>query len=203
MEIFTPELRPLPAAGPVIGRQLAKLLETRNIGYHPNSVLKRVDGNRVVFEGSGEMSYDLLYAVPPHVCPKPIVEAGLTDSSGWVPVNPQTLTTKYEHVYALGDIASVQTAHGHVPFLPKAGIFARGQAIVLAENLAASINGSNADRRVWDGVGYCYLATGMEQAAYLQGSFLSNPPKLEFHTPSQKWYMDRLGFEKEMLHGKF
>ncbi len=201
VQIFTPELQPLPAAGPVIGRQMLKLLENRGLSYKPKTILKRIEKNRIIFD-NGEAQYDLLYAVPPHVCPKPIVEAGLTDSSGWVPINPQTLTTKYENVYGLGDVTSVETAHGHVPFLPKAGVFALGQAEVLADNLAAKIAGES-QTTSWNGNGHCFLATGGEEAAFLQGSFLSNPPRLEFHTPSQKWYQDRLTFEKEVLHGKF
>ena len=201
VQIFTPEPQPLPAAGPVIGRQMLKLLENRGVSYNPKTVLKRVEKSRIVFD-NGEAEYDLLYVVPPHTCPKPIVEAGLTDSSGWVPINPQTLTTKYENVYGLGDVTSVETAHGHVPFLPKAGVFAIGQAEILADNLAAKITGENRTS-TWNGNGHCFLATGGEEAAFLQGSFLSNPPRLEFHTPSQKWYQDRLTFEKEVLHGKF
>jgi len=201
VQIFTPEPQPLPAAGPVIGRQMLKLLENRGVSYNPKTVLKRVEKSRIVFD-NGEAEYDLLYVVPPHTCPKPIVEAGLTDSSGWVPINPQTLTTKYENVYGLGDVTSVETAHGHVPFLPKAGVFAIGQAEILADNLAAKITGENRTS-TWNGNGHCFLATGGEEAAFLQGSFLSNPPRLEFHTPSQKWYQDRLTFEKEILHGRF
>ena len=201
VQIFTPEPQPLPAAGPVIGRQMLKLLENRGVSYNPKTVLKRVEKSRIVFD-NGEAEYDLLYVVPPHTCPKPIVEAGLTDSSGWVPINPQTLTTKYENVYGLGDVTSVETAHGHVPFLPKAGVFAIGQAEILAGNLAAKITGENRTS-TWNGNGHCFLATGGEEAAFLQGSFLSNPPRLEFHTPSQKWYQDRLTFEKEILHGRF
>ena len=201
VQIFTPEPQPLPAAGPVIGRQMLKLLENRGVSYNPKTVLKRVEKSRIVFD-NGEAEYDLLYVVPPHTCPKPIVEAGLTDSSGWVPINPQTLTTKYENVYGLGDVTSVETAHGHVPFLPKAGVFAIGQAEILADNLAAKITGENRTS-TWNGNGHCFLATGGEEAAFLQGSFLSNPPRLEFHTPSEKWYQDRLTFEKEILHGRF
>jgi len=201
VQIFTPEPQPLPAAGPVIGRQMLKLLENRGVSYNPKTVLKRVEKSRIVFD-NGEAEYDLLYVVPPHTCPKPIVEAGLTDSSGWIPINPQTLTTKYENVYGLGDVTSVETAHGHVPFLPKAGVFAIGQAEILADNLAAKITGENRTS-TWNGNGHCFLATGGEEAAFLQGSFLSNPPRLEFHTPSQKWYQDRLTFEKEILHGRF
>ena len=201
VEVLTPEPQPIPASGPVIGRQMVKMLEAHRIGFKPKTTLKRVEKDRVLFD-EGESDYDLLYAVPPHVCPKPIVEAGLTDSSGWVPTNPQTLTTKFSDVYALGDAASIQTSHGHVPFLPKAGVFALGQAEVLAANLASKINGET-PTRTWDGTGHCYLATGGEEAAYLQGSFLSNPPRLEFHTPSQQWYQDRLTFEKETLHNRF
>jgi sulfide:quinone oxidoreductase len=180
---------------------MLKLLENRGLSYKPKTVLKRIEKDRIIFD-SGEAQYDLLYTVPPHVCPKPIVEAGLTDSSGWVPINPQTLTTRYENVYGLGDVTSVETAHGHVPFLPKAGVFALGQAEVLADNLAAKITGENRTTS-WNGNGHCFLATGGEEAAFLQGSFLSNPPRLEFHTPSEKWYQDRLTFEKEILHGRF
>src|SRR5438445_4930112 len=50
VQIFTPEPQPLPAAGPVIGRQMLKLLENRGVSYNPKTVLKRVANSRIVFD---------------------------------------------------------------------------------------------------------------------------------------------------------
>lgn len=195
IEFFTPEPNPFPAAGPIIGKQAEKLLASRGIHYHPKKKLAAVEKERVVFDDKEEVNYDLLFAVPPHRPPKPVVDAGLTDSSGWVPVNPQTLATKVENVYALGDVASIETPHGHVPFLPKAGVFAHGQGEVLANNLAVSITGKG-ERKAWDGLGSCFLEVSKSESAFLKGNFLSNPPRLEFHPPRRKWHFEKVVLEK-------
>ena len=44
---------------------------------------------------------------------------------GWIPVDPLTLETPFPGVYAVGDVTSVGT--------PKAGVFAEGQAAVVAD----------------------------------------------------------------------
>ncbi|HZD12120.1 MAG TPA: FAD/NAD(P)-binding oxidoreductase, partial [Candidatus Binatus sp.] len=62
--MFTPEPQPLPAAGPVIGRQMVKLLDNRGIVFKPKTTLKRVEKDRVIFDGI-DSPWDLLYAVPP------------------------------------------------------------------------------------------------------------------------------------------
>ncbi len=197
-QFFTPEGSPLPAAGPVLGKQVERMLTQRGIQYHPKKKLVRVEKTKAVFEDKTEIAYDLLFAVPPHKCPKPVVDAGLTDSSGWVPVNPQTLATKFEDVYAVGDVTAVETPHGHVPLLPKAGVFAWGQAETVANNLAVSITGKG-ERKAWDGIGECFLETSKSEGAFLRGSFLSNPPRLEFHPPRRKWHLEKVKFEKFWL----
>jgi sulfide:quinone oxidoreductase len=202
MRFFTPEKQPVPAAGPVLGKQVEKMLTSRGIEYHPKKELAEVKQDRVVFRDGEEMSFDLLTAVPPHRCPKPVVDAEMVDGSGWVPVNPQTLATKFENVYAVGDVTTIETPHGHVPFLPKAGIFAESQAEVVANNIACSITGKG-ERKVWDGSGYCFLGVSKSESAFLQGSFLSNPPRLEFHPPRRKWYLDKVAFEKNWMTRKF
>ncbi len=202
MEFFTPEPYPTPAAGPVIGKQVERLLAKRGIVYHPKKKLAKVEPSKVVFDDKDEIPYDLLLAIPPHRCPKPVVDAGLTDSSGWVPVNPYMLATKFEGVYALGDVAAVETPHGHGPFLPKAGVFAHGQAEVLANNLAVSITGRG-ERKRWDGSGACFLEVSRGESAFLKGNFLSNPPRLEFHPPRRKWHLEKVVFEKYWMHKFF
>ncbi len=198
IRFFTPEALPVPAAGAVIGKQVERLLASRGIEYHPKTRLVRVEEKNAVFEGGLEIPYDLLITVPPHVCPRLVVDAGLTDSSGWVPVNPNTLATKHEDVYAIGDIAAVETPHGHAPFLPKAGVFAQGQAEVVANNIAVSITGKGQNRQ-WDGTGSCFLDVNRSESAFLRGTFLSNPPKLEFHPPRRKWRLERVKLEKQWM----
>ena len=53
---------------------------------------------------------------------------------GWVPVDPRTLETSYPDVYAVGDVTSVGT--------PKAGVFAEGQAGVVADAIIAQARAS-------------------------------------------------------------
>jgi len=202
VRFFTPEKQPVPAAGPVLGKQVEKMLTSRGIEYNSKKELAEVKQDRVLFKDGGEMGFDLLMAVPPHRCPKPVVDADMVDVSGWVPVNPQTLATKFEGVYAVGDVTTIETPHAHVPFLPKAGIFAEGQAEVLANNIAFSITGKG-ERKAWDGSGYCYLGVSKSESAFLQGSFLSNPPRLEFHPPRRKFYLDKVALEKNWMTRKF
>ena len=202
IQFFTPEKQPVPAAGPVLGKQVEKMLVSRGIEYFPRKELAEVKRDHVMFKDGGEMRFDLLMVVPPHRCPKPVVDAEMVDESGWVPVNPQTLATKFENVYAVGDVTTIETPHGHMPFLPKAGVFAEGQAEVVANNIARSITGKG-ERKAWDGSGYCFLGVSRSESAFLKGSFLSNPPRLEFHPPRRKWYLDKVASEKNWMQRKF
>jgi len=202
IEFFTPEPHPAPAAGPVIGKQVERLLAAKGIVYRPKVKLSKVEKEKVVFEGKTELPYDLLIVVPPHKCPGPVVEAGLTDSSGWVPVSPQTLATRFERVYAIGDVTAIETPHAHVPFLPKSGSFALGQAEVVANNIAMSITGKG-ERKIWDGTGSCFLEVNRGESAMLRGEFLSNPPRLEFHPPRRKWQVEKTKLEEYWMKHRF
>ena len=194
IEFFTPEPYPAPAAGPVIGKQVERILAAKGIAFRPKVKLSRVDKDKIVFEGKTELPYDILIVVPPHKCPTAVIEAGLVDASGWVPVSPHTLATRFEKVYAIGDVTSIETPHAHVPFLPKSGSFTLGQAEIVANNIAMSINGKG-ERKTWDGTGSCFLEVHKGESAMLRGAFLSNPPRLEFHPPRRKWQLEKTKLE--------
>jgi len=198
IQMFTPEPHPVPAAGGVIGKQVQRLLDSRGIKYLPKTKLARVEKDKLSFEDGSEMRYDLFVGIPPHRAPKIVVDAGLAEPSEWIPVNPYTLATRHEDVYAIGDVASIDTPHGHMPFLPKAGVFAQGHAEIVANNIAVSVTGKG-QLTQWDGRGACHLQVSKSEAAFLQGSFLSNPPKLEFYPPSRKWFLDKVKREKSWL----
>ncbi|MDO8636419.1 MAG: FAD/NAD(P)-binding oxidoreductase, partial [Dehalococcoidia bacterium] len=105
--IYTPEPRPTPAAGPQMGEAVIGMMKEREIAYYPQQKLQKIDSGarKIVFEGR-EASFDLLVGIPPHMAPKVVRQAGLTDETGWIPVNLETLETTYPGVFALGDITS-------------------------------------------------------------------------------------------------
>jgi sulfide:quinone oxidoreductase len=203
IRFFTPEVLPLPSAGPDIGNGTLELMKSRGIDAKFKTKLTEVKPGQAVFDDGSIIPFDLLLAVPPHKCPQPVVEAGLTDQTGWIPVDPGTIRTKYDGVYAVGDIASVPTPSGFVPYLPKAGVFAHGQAELVAHNLAVEIRGRGA-KRAWDGSGSCFLMTGGAQAAFVKGTWYAIPhPDIKFHSPSRALYMQRVLFEKYWMHHWF
>lgn len=202
-EFFTPEGMPLPAVGPEIGSKVVELLKSRGIRYNPKLKVIEITNKKVRFEGGEAIPYDMLFCVPPHRAPKPIAEAGLTDETGWIPVNPRTLETKHKGVYAIGDVASVPTPKGYVPFLPKAGVFAHGQASTVANNITSEIKGRGKET-AWDGYGSCFLEVGRGRCAFVKGRFLTEPkPELEFHMPSRIWHMQKVLFEKYWMRHWF
>ncbi len=202
-EFFTPEGMPLPSAPPEVGAGVVDLFKSRGISFHPKLKVIEIAEKEVLFESGERIPFDLLFCVPPHKAPQLVIDAGLTDQTGWIPVNPTTLETGREDVYALGDVAAVPTPSGYVPFLPKAGVFAHGQAEVVANNVAVRINGKGRAKE-WDGHGACFLEVGGGKGAFLEGYFLAEPkPKLKFHNPSRKWHAEKVLFEKFWMHHWF
>ena len=202
-EFFTPEPMPVPAVGPEIGGKVLEFLRSKGIGYHPRMKAVEIRPGEVRFDGGDAIPFDLLFCVPPHVAPSVVVEAGLTDETGWVPVDPRTLETKHPGVFAVGDVASVPTPNGHVPFLPKAGVFAHGQAEVVASNLAREVSGRG-KKKEWGGEGSCFLEAGKGQSAFVKGVFLGDgKPEMEFHMPGRVWHMQKVLFERYWMRHWF
>ncbi len=203
IRFFTPEGLPLPSAGSDIGNGTLDLMKSRGIDVKFKVKLTEVKPGEAVFDDSSTIPFDLLLAVPPHKCPQPVVDAGLTDQTGWIPVDPATMRTKYDDVYAVGDVTSVPTPSGFVPYLPKAGVFAHGQAELVAHNIAVEIRGRGT-RKAWDGSGACFLMTGGPQAAFVKGTWYATPhPDIKFHPPSRALYMQRVLFEKYWMRHWF
>lgn len=203
IRFFTPEGHPLPSAGPDIGKGTLELLNSRGIDARFKVKLTEVRQNEAVFDDGSIVPFDLFFAVPPHKCPQSVVDAGLTDQSGWIPVDPTTMQTKHEEVYAVGDVTSVPTPSGYVPFLPKAGVFAHRQAEVVSHNIAVQINGKGT-ASAYDGSGECFLMTGGNRAGFVKGTWYAKPlPNIKFRRPSRALYAERVLFEKYWMRHWF
>jgi len=195
IDIYTPEPLPMPVAGPVLGRAVVDLLTQRGIGFHPQHKVTAIDpgGKRVRFEDGSEASYDLLIGIPPHEAPAAAKLSGLTNESGYIPVDPHTLQTAHPDVYALGDIAAIKLPSGMM--LPKAGVFAHGQAEALARSLAAKIRGRGTPQ-VFDGRGYCFLEAGSGKAGFASGAFYASPVSaVKLRRPGRLWHWGKILFE--------
>ena len=203
VDLYSPEPGPMPVAGPEVSRQVRELVESRGIGFHPEHVVTQVDpGARVIhFANGATAAFDLLAYVPPHRAPGVVTECGLTGESGWVGVDRQTLETRFPGVFAIGDITGIMLGIGKP--LPKAGVFAHGEAEVVAGNLVHEITGKGKPVR-FDGHGECFIETGDGRAGFGSGNFFAEPaPEIKLRQPSRTLHVGKVAFEKYWLYEWF
>ena len=123
---------PIPPS-PGASAALLAAFQEREIEWRPERMVTALDGDRgvAVLNDDETLPFDLFLGVPAHKAPSVVVEAGLT-VDGWIPVDPHTLKTAFPDIYAVGDVTSVGT--------PKAGVFAEGQASIVADQIIARIS---------------------------------------------------------------
>jgi sulfide:quinone oxidoreductase len=200
LAVYTPELKPMAGAGPKMGDAVIGMMKERDIKYYPQHKLQRIEhvDHKIIFEGV-EVPFDILVGIPPHAAPKVVHEAGLTDETGWIPVEIDTLETSYPNVFAIGDVTSIKQPNPTGLSVPKAGVFADEQSRVVAANIAAEIKGEDKSKR-FEGKGFCYIEVGNGQAAFGSGNFYSYPsPQVYLEPPSQKLHEERKSLELEQL----
>ena len=186
ISLVMPMGAPIPPS-PAASAALLEAFAERGIDWYPERLVRElVPDRRVVVFGDGtELGYDLFLGVPVHRAPEVVVESGLT-VDGWIPVDPLTLQTSFPGVYAVGDVTSVGT--------PKAGVFAEGQAAVVAGAISAQIRGGP-DAASYDGRGLCYLEFGHDQVAKVDVTFLSGQaPHGDMEGPSADLAVDKSAF---------
>ena len=104
-----------------------------------------------------------------------VESSGLT-VEGWIPVDTATFATRFPEVYAIGDVTSAP--------VPRAGVFAEGEAVTLAEHLIGKIRDGRAPSP-YAGVASCYVEFGAGLVARADVEFLTGPsPKGRFQPPS-------------------
>jgi len=203
IDVYTPEPGPMPVAGPEVSKQVRQMIESKGIVYHPEHSVTQVDAGkkRITFANGASAEFDLLVYVPPHRAPQVVKEAGLLGPSGWVTVDRATLATSFAGVFAIGDVTGIPLAIGKP--LPKAGVFAHGQAEVVARNIAAEINAAPASAR-YLGHGECFLETGAGRAGMGSGNFYAEPtPQIALRPAGRILHLGKLLYEKFWLYRWF
>jgi sulfide:quinone oxidoreductase len=186
---------PIPPS-PAASEALLAAFAERDIGWFPNRVVQGLDPERHVarLADGTELGYDLFLGVPVHRAPAVVVEAGMT-VDGWIPVDPLTLETRFPGVYAVGDVTSVGT--------PKAGVFAEGQAAVVADRILARARGE-AEVAEYGGRGVCYVEFGAGRVAEVAVTFLrGQAPFGDFVEPSEAIAADKVSFGADRVRRWF
>src|SRR3989339_352351 len=202
VNIFTPEPQPLPVAGPQLGQAVIDLITSKQINFYPLHRISSVDtiNKKLLFDNNNSYNFDLLITIPNHKSPKVVIESGLTNEAGWIPVDRNTLETKFENVFAIGDITTIPLPGRWSPDkpmnLPKAGVFAHSQATVVSDIISARLlnnkypGGFCAD-------GFCMLEAGEELAGFAYGNFYGEPtPDVKLKQLGNIWHISKVLFEK-------
>jgi len=199
IDLYAAEPGPMGVAGPEISSAVRGMVEQKGITYHPSHQIKSINSEKkeLLFNNGISVPYDLLIYVPPHQAPEVLQNSGLLNESGWIPVDRHTLETKFKSVYAIGDIAVIPLKLGKP--LPKAGVFAHGEADVVAQNIAHAWTGKG-QVRSFSGYGECFIETGDNKAGIGKGNFYAEPtPQIKMRSPSFTGHLGKVLFEKWWL----
>jgi sulfide:quinone oxidoreductase len=167
---------PVPPS-PETSAALQSAFAERDIALIPGRRVGAIDPLRSVatLDDGAELPFDLFLGVPKHRAPDVVIAGGMTED-GYVPVDVDTLKTRYPGVYAVGDVATAG--------VPKAGVFAEGAARIVAQTLIHELRGGEPPGRHL-GLGTCYIEFGKGRVGSVDIDFLSGPSRTgTFNQPS-------------------
>ncbi|HEX2230723.1 MAG TPA: FAD/NAD(P)-binding oxidoreductase, partial [Nitrososphaeraceae archaeon] len=195
LDVYGPTPIALPVAGSTVSRSVVELLNDNDVKFHPLHKLKKVlDKKLVEFENGAKTSFDLLIVIPPHQVPQVIKNSDLLGGGDqrWIKVDKFTLRTKYKNVFAIGDVMEIRLDNGIT--IPKAGIFAEGQAKVVSQQIIDEIrnnnnsNNSKKEHSTFDGKGYCFMEVGNKKAGYIEADLYNEGgPNVRLDPPSDEF----------------
>jgi sulfide:quinone oxidoreductase len=181
---------PLPSPvppSPETSEALLAAFAERDIAFLPGKRIASLDAGRrvTVLDDGTELPFEIFFGVPKHRAPEVVLQSGLAED-GYVPVDSRTLATRFPGVYAVGDVATVG--------VPKAGVFAEGQAKALAESLVAELR-AGGDGTGYEGRGSCYIEFGGGEVGRVDVDFLGGPkPTGTYHAPSRELVAEKQDF---------
>lgn len=202
IDVYAAEPAPMGVAGPEVSGAVKQLLAAKGIPYYPEHQVTAAENatRRLTFANGAVVEFDLLAYVPPHRPPRVVRDSGLVAESGWVSVDRHTLETRFPGVYAIGDVVAIPLTLGKP--LPKAGVFAHGEAEIVAKNIAHAITGQGTVQR-FNGYGECFIEIGGGKAGFGAGDFYAEPkPTVTLRMPSWRWHLSKVLFEKSWLYTK-
>ncbi|HKG40534.1 MAG TPA: FAD/NAD(P)-binding oxidoreductase [Nitrososphaeraceae archaeon] len=201
IDFYTPAPIALPVAGAKLSQDIVNLLNDNHINFHPLHKLKAVVDKEIIeFENGNKTNYDLLIGIPPHKVPTVIKSSGLVkEGQNWIDVDKFSLKTNYENVFAIGDVTEIKVDQ-MAAVIPKAGIFAEGQAKSVSHQIINEIANQSYNEK-YDGRGFCFMEIGSKKAGFLAADFYNiTGPITRLDPPSEESYKKKLDFEKSRIN---
>ncbi len=196
VDLYAAEPGPMGVTGPEVSAGVRAMVEDKGIVFYPEHQVTEVDpkARRITFNNGQAADFDLLAYVPPHRAPRVVREAGLIDDSGWIPVDRNTMDTRFPGVYAIGDVTGISLKMGKP--LPMAGVFAEREGEAVAANIALDITGQG-EPASFNGYGECFVEAGGGRAGFGRGNFYAEPtPQIQLFKATRRWHMGKVMFEK-------
>lgn len=201
ISVLTPAPQPIPPSDHV-SAELERRMAAKDIDFLPNTHVVALDSdrNRAELERGGAIGYDLCIGIPVHRPPRVVRDSVLSRDGTWISVDPQTLQTQFENVYAIGDVTEIPAGEWAVP---KAGTFAQDAAQEAAKAILHDI-GERTHPATFEGLGSCYVDFGAGEVGELDVNFLGgDQPVMDLRGPSTELRQDKRNFEQEMLERWF
>ncbi|HRW00461.1 MAG TPA: FAD/NAD(P)-binding oxidoreductase [Tetrasphaera sp.] len=177
---------------PVASAALGDLLEDKSIRVAPDFAISHVDPEKQAIVGydGRELPFDLLVTVPLNMGQQFIIDSGLGDDLGFVPVDKHTLRSQIsDRIFAIGDATNVPTS--------KAGAVAHFEVEHLVKNLEAAIAGEPLPSK-FDGHANCFVESGHGKALLLDFNYDTEPLRGTF--PASKVGPMKLLGESRLNH---
>lgn len=195
IHFYSPAPITLPAAGSEVSQQILELINSENIIFHNSCKILSVEKNKLIFDNT-KANFDLLLAIPPHIAPKVIYESGLAKEGGFIQIT-RDCKTLHDNVYAIGDVTSLPV--GEKMAVPKAGVFAEGEGLVVAKNIISKIQ-SKEDSKLYDGKGGCFIESGRDTASLIEvDMFSESKPTTKLTESTKEHLIEKVQFEKEKI----
>jgi len=177
-----------------VSEMATPILEDKGIQLHTFFNVESIDPARRVVESleGEELPYDLLILVPPHRGAKVVIDSGLAPASGWLATDHHTLQVAGRpNIYALGDATDLP--------LSKAGSTAHFEAPIVAERIAAAVQGREPGGKhaSYTGKVMCFFEVGDGKGTLLQFDY-NHPPKPP--KPNRFWHLGKIVFNKTYWH---
>jgi len=200
MKMLIPGPIPLPIAKNV-SSEIEHILKEKNIELlKKHKVIElKLDKKEAIIENNDPVQYDLFIGIPVHKPPQ-VVRGSALGNNGWVTVSKKNLETRFENVYAVGDVTSIPVGEFAVP---KAGALAEDAANVVADDI---INKIKKGKKVYSygATGSCYVEFGSGEVAKINTNFLGgSEPQVTLEGPSTEFRTDKENFEKVRINKWF
>ena len=162
---------------PVASSKLGGLLEDRSIRVQTDFAVESVDPEQRTlnsYDGRA-LPFDLLVTVPVNMGAQFVIDSGLGDDLGYVPVNKHTLRAdQHANIFVVGDAANVPTS--------KAGAVAHFEVEMFTDNFLAAVQGKPLPNQ-YDGHANCFVEAGRGQALLLDFNYDTEPLTGVFPAP--------------------